>query len=104
MLQTYDLRQCGRCDQQSLRSACPYAQSDQSLCLLLEYSLTVKLLTEKHLVFPSLKGGYTGSSVSLHMSKFHIVGNHMSRLILKMYYEEKIIYQCFLMEGVAVVY
>ena len=28
----WDLQQCGMCDQQSLRSACTYAQSDQSLC------------------------------------------------------------------------
>ena len=52
------------CDKQSLRSACAYAQSDQSLCLLLEYSLTVKLLAEQHLEFLSLKGGCTDSSVS----------------------------------------
>ena len=31
-----------------------YAQSDQSLCLSLEYSLSVKLLTERHLEFLSL--------------------------------------------------
>ena len=29
-------------------SACAYAQSDQSLCKSLEYSMTVKLLTEHH--------------------------------------------------------
>ena len=29
---TWDFKQCGMCDQQSLRSACAYAQSDQSLC------------------------------------------------------------------------
>ena len=29
---TWDFQQCGLCDQQSLRSACAYAQSDQSLC------------------------------------------------------------------------
>ena len=29
---TWDFQQCGMCNQQSLRSACPYAQSDQSLC------------------------------------------------------------------------
>ena len=52
------------CDQQRLRSACAYAQSDQSLCLLLEYSTTVKLLTEHHLEFLRLKGGCTGSSES----------------------------------------
>ena len=63
------------CDQQSLRPACAYAQSDQSLCSSLEYSMTVKLLTGHHLAFLSLKGGGRGSS------KYHIVGNHMSRLI-----------------------
>ena len=55
-----DFQQCGMCDQQRLRSACTYAQSDQSLCLSLEYSMTVKLLTEHHLEFLSLKGGCTG--------------------------------------------
>ena len=39
------------CDQQSLRSACAYAQSDQSLCLSLEYSMSVKLLTEHNVEF-----------------------------------------------------
>ena len=29
---TCDFQQCGICDQQSLRSACAYAQPDQSLC------------------------------------------------------------------------
>ena len=52
------------CDQQSLRPACAYAQSDQSLCLSLEFSMIVKLLTERHLEFLSLKGGCTGSSES----------------------------------------
>ena len=52
------------CDQQSLRSACAYAQSDQSLCLSLEYPMSVKLLTEHHLRFLSLKGGCIGSSES----------------------------------------
>ena len=70
-------------DQQNLRSACAYAQSDQNLCFSLEYSLTVKLLTEHHLEFLTLKGGYTG--LSLHLSKCHIVGNHMSRLNYKAY-------------------
>ena len=49
-------QQCGMCDQQSLRSACAYAQSNQSLCKSLEFSMTVKLLTEHHLEFLSLKG------------------------------------------------
>ena len=63
--------------------------------------MTVKLLTEHRLEFLSLKGNYTGSSEStpaditrkrvwqyiekekrksLHMSKCHIVGNHMPSL------------------------
>ena len=50
------------CDQQSLRSACVYAQSDQSLCLLFDYSMTVRLLTEQGDL--SLKEGCTGSSES----------------------------------------
>ena len=52
------------CDQQSLRSACAYAQSDQSLCLLLKYPTNVKLPTEHHLRFQSLKLGCAGSSES----------------------------------------
>ena len=70
------------CDQQRLRPACAYAQSDQSLCLWLEYSMTVKLLTEHHLEFLSLKGGCTGSSESTlikmpHCWKSHVVA-HLS--------------------------
>ena len=37
---------------------------DQSLCLSLEYPMIVKLLTEHHLRFLSLKVGCTGSSES----------------------------------------
>ena len=67
------------CDQQRLRTACALVQSDQSLCWSLEYSKTIKLLTD-HLEFLSLKGGCTGSSESTHV-KMHIVGNHMSWLM-----------------------
>ena len=52
------------CDQQRLRPACAYAQTDQSLCLSLEYSMTVELLTEHCLEFLSLTGGCTGLSES----------------------------------------
>ena len=41
--------------------------------------MSFELLTEKHLEFLSLKGGCKGSSES-NLSKYHIVGNHMSRL------------------------
>ena len=54
-------------DQQRIRPACLYAQSDQSLCYSLEYSMTVKLLTKHHLEFLSLTGGCTGSSESTHV-------------------------------------
>ena len=66
-----------------------YAQSDHRLCLSLEYSMTVQLLTEhpaeRHLEFLSLKGGCTGSSESTlvemrHCWKAdvmaHILGEH----------------------------
>ena len=45
-----------------LRPACAYAQTDQSLCYTLKYSMIVKLLTSQHLEFLCLKGGCTGSS------------------------------------------
>ena len=41
-----------------------YAQSDQSLCLSLDYYMSVKLLTEQLLEVLSLKGGCIGSSES----------------------------------------
>ena len=43
--------------------------------------MTVKQLTEQHLVFLSLKEA-AQARLSLHLSKCHIVGNHMSRLII----------------------
>ena len=53
------------CDQQRLRPDCASAQADQSLnCSPVDYSMSVKLLTEHHLEFVSLKGGCTGSSES----------------------------------------
>ena len=64
-------------DQQSLRSACAYAQADQSLCLCLEYSMNVKLLTEHHLEFLSLKEGCTGSSESTLVKMPHFWKSHV---------------------------
>ena len=61
---TWDFQQIGMCDQQSLRSACADAQSDQILCKSLEYSMTVKLLAKQHLEFLCLKWGCTGSTES----------------------------------------
>ena len=55
------------CDQQKLLPACAYAQTDQSLCWLLEYSMSVKLLTEHHLEFLSLREA-AQVRLSLHLS------------------------------------
>ena len=60
---TWDFQQCDMYDQQRLRSACAYTQSDQSLFKSLEFSMSVMLLTEHHFEFPSLKGDCTGQSV-----------------------------------------
>ena len=40
--------------------------------------MTIKLLTEHHLEFQSLEAAQ--ARLSLHLSKCHIVGNHMSQL------------------------
>ena len=69
-------------DQQSLRSASAYAQTDQSLRLSLEYSMNVELLTEHHLEFLTFKGGFTGSSESTlvkmpHCWKSHVVAHNI---------------------------
>ena len=70
------------CDQQSLRSDCAYAQSDQSLCLSLEYSMTVKLLTEHHLEFLHLKGDCIGLSESIHDKIPHCWKSHVTAHII----------------------
>ena len=53
------------------------AQSDQSLCLSLEYSMSVKLLTEHHLEFLSFKGGCTVSSESTLVKIPHCLKSHI---------------------------
>ena len=70
------------CDQQRLRPACAYMQSEQSLCLLLENSTTVKLLTEHHLEFLSLKGGCPGSSESILVEMPHCLKSYVAAHIL----------------------
>ena len=74
---TWDFQQCDMGNQQSVRSACAYAQPDQSLCLSLKYCMTVKLLTEHHLEFLSLKGGSTGSSEPTHVKMPHCWKSHV---------------------------
>ena len=55
-----------------------YSQSDQSLCLLLEYSMIVKLLTNQHLQFLSLNGGCTGSRESTLVKIPHCLKSHVT--------------------------
>ena len=75
-------QQCGVCDQQRLRPACTYTQSDQSLCYSLEYSMTLRLLTEHNLEFLSLKGGITGLSDSTLVKMPHCWKSHVTAHIL----------------------
>ena len=69
-------------DQQRLRPACAYTQTDQSLCLSLEISRSAKLLTEYRLEFLSLKGGCTGSYESTLVKIPHCWKPHVAAHIL----------------------
>ena len=62
----------------SLSSACAHAQSDQSLYLSLDYSMSVKLLIEHHLEILSLKGGCRGSSESTPVNLPHCWKSHVN--------------------------
>ena len=44
--------------------------------------MSVKLLTEHHLEFQSLKGGYTGSSDSTHVKMPHCWKSHVTAQLL----------------------
>ena len=70
------------CDQQSLRSACAYAQSDQSLCLSLEYPMSVMLLTEHNLRFLSLKRDCTGLSETTLVKMLNCWKSHVITLFI----------------------
>ena len=71
------------CDKQSLRSACAYVQSDQSLCYSLEYSVSVKLLTDHRLEFLSIKVGCTGSSESTLVKMPHCLKSYVAAKIME---------------------
>ena len=68
---TCDFQQRGMCDQQSLRSDCAIAQSDQSLSMSLEHYMSVKLPAERHLAFLSFTGRGTDSSESTFVKMPH---------------------------------
>ena len=78
------------CDQQSLRSASAYAQSDQSLCSSLDYSMIVKLLTENLLEVLSLTGGCTGSSESTLVKKSNCWKSHAAAHIVNQFLKTQI--------------
>ena len=65
------------CDQQRLRTACTYVQSDQRLCKSLENSTALKLLAEQHLVFLRVKEVSTDSFESIiHIKMPHFWKSH----------------------------
>ena len=53
LLNTPNFQQCGISDQQSLRSACTYAQYDQSLCLSIKYYEGGSICNENPFITPS---------------------------------------------------
>ena len=55
-----------------------YAQTDQSLCVSLNYYMSVKLLIELNLVFLSLTGGCTGLSESTIVKMAHCLESHVT--------------------------
>ena len=59
-----------------------YAQSDQSPCLSLEYSMNIKLLTEHLLEFLSFQGDCTGLSESIHVKMPHCWKSHVTAQII----------------------
>ena len=61
---------------------CAYAQSDQSLCQLLENSISFKLLTEYYLELLSLTGGCTGLSESTLVKLPHCWKSHVTAQML----------------------
>ena len=62
-----------------------YAQSDQRLCLSLEYYMNIKLLNEHSLEFLSLKEGNTGSSESIHVKIPHCWKSHVAAHLSSFY-------------------
>ena len=77
------------CDQQRLRPACAYAQSDQSLCKSLEYSMNVQLRAEHHLEFLSLKGDCIGWSESTLVKMPHCRKSLVTAHILFIVYDSQ---------------
>ena len=79
------------CNQQSLRSACAYAQSDQSLCSSHEYSMSVKLLTEDNFESLNSKGGCACSYESTLVKMPHCWKSHATTQLFNCITLEKLI-------------
>ena len=62
---------------------CATSKASDQPAHMLEYSMIVKLLTEHHLEFLSLKGGCKGTSESTHVKMPHCWKSHvMAHIIL----------------------
>ena len=74
---TWDFQQCGMCEplkaQTSLRISAVWSEP-----LLVTWIYTLRLLTEHHLEFLSLKGGCTGSSESTLVKMPHCWKSHVA--------------------------
>ena len=68
-----------------VRPAKPQISLRIRLCLSLEYSMTVKLLTEHPLEFLSLKGGCTGSSESTLFKMSNCLKSHAAAHLISAY-------------------
>ena len=78
------------CDQQRLRPACAYAQSDQSLRWLLEHSMNTQLLTKHNLEPLRLKGGCSGLSESTLDKMPHCWKSHVTAHCVILIYRLKV--------------
>ena len=65
------------------------AQSDQSICWLLEYYMTVKLLTAHQVKFLRLKGGCTGASESTLVKMPHCWKSHAATQLSYLNYHSR---------------
>ena len=74
------------CDQQRLRPARAYAKFDHIRWYSFEYSISVKLLTEQHQEFLSLKGGCIGSFESFRVRMLHSWKSHVAAQLCSFVY------------------
>ena len=78
------------CDQQRLRPACAYVQSDQSICLSPEYSMSVKLLTQHHLEFLGFTWGGGRGAAKARLKLPHCWKSHVTAQIVFLFHFQNI--------------